>query len=177
MQYVSRVSTLVRTLALVVIAACLFEAAHQFATGALDLQPARELKATGHSARVVESVVYLETGRGTLVGDVRVRIPERPQLMYLSDITQTDSDLDDMLLGWQPATEATGYVPPFEIRYLIGENGIPVAMAVTDLAGRGSYQPLVTGAGCTLVAGLLSGVDSARSAISYIDEPTIRGSS
>ena len=72
--------------------------------GMRDLQPARELDRYGRVADVTESLVYLDTGRGTHVGAVRVRIADHPRLIYLADISPPDADLDDTPLGWQPAT-------------------------------------------------------------------------
>ncbi len=128
--------------------------------GIQDVEPARQLLVSGRTARAQESLVYLRDGRGgRYVDGVRVRVDAWPVMIRLSDLAHSDptsdesdeSDdadyLDDLPRGWQPATERTGYVAPFEIRYLIRPDGVPVAMATADLAGRGTYRPIVEGAG------------------------------
>lgn len=149
-----RFSGLVQALAIAAFLAFTLQAVDHLVAGLSDVQPARVLAAEGRVAMATDSLVYLETGRGTSVGAVRVKIQDRTQLLYLSDITQTATDLDDFPLGWQPATEATGYVPPFQIRYLVSADGVPVAMAVSDLAGKGTYRPFIAAGAYLLGAAL-----------------------
>ncbi|MBA8792535.1 hypothetical protein FHX74_000129 [Friedmanniella endophytica] len=118
-------------------------------TGAQDIQPARELRDSGHSATATASLVYLEQGKGLTLEQVRVRIGRRPNLVYLDDIRRPGTDFDALKRppapGWQPATPLTGYVAPFEVLYLERDDGSYVAMARADVESQGTYWPLLRG--------------------------------